>query len=161
MLLLFLRFIFCQKKERPFGLLRHPFMRLCACLPASVVPGRQQAAGHLQEGGPAGCRGGGVRPRRGGALCCRRSSSKGPVRPSAVSRKVRERASRIEVGRRTFRKDSPISKEINRAWFLAPRSHSDLRGGGWGVLTPSEASLAINPQVINYSCGGRGAFPGR
>lgn len=28
---------------------------LCACLPASVVPGRQQVARDLQEGGPAFC----------------------------------------------------------------------------------------------------------
>ena len=55
------------------------------------------------------------------------------------------------MGRRTFGKGSPISEEINGAWFLAPRSQSDLRGGGWGVLTPSEASLTVDSQAINYS----------
>ena len=92
-----------------------------------------------------------MRPRRGGGPALSEKLFKGPVRPSAVSRKVRERASRIEVGRRTFRKGSPISEEINRAWFLAPRSQSDLRGGRWGLLTPSEASLTVDSQVINYS----------
>ena len=45
-----------------------------------MVPGRQQAAGHLPEGGPAFRRlpGGGVRPRRGGGPVLSEKLFKGP-----------------------------------------------------------------------------------
>lgn len=80
--LLFLRFIVCQKKERPFGLLKYRFTRPL-CVSACLCSSREAAGGK----GPAGrgtrilpaAREEGVPRDWEGALCCRRSPSKGPA----------------------------------------------------------------------------------
>lgn len=65
-----------------------------------------------------------------------------------MSRKVRERASsRIEVGRRTFRKGSPISKEINQPWFLASDINRTSEAVG-GESSPRQKHLL---QLIHRS----------
>ena len=80
-LLLFLRFIFCQKKERPFGLLRYRFMRPL-CVSACLCSSREAAGGRAPAGRgtrvlPA-AREEGVRPRRGGGPVLSEKPIKGP-----------------------------------------------------------------------------------
>lgn len=80
--LLFLRFIVCQKKERPFGLLKYRFTRPL-CVSACLCSSREAAGGKAPAGRgtrilPAAREEGVLRDWEG-TLCCRRSPSKGPA----------------------------------------------------------------------------------
>ncbi|CAI9162458.1 unnamed protein product [Rangifer tarandus platyrhynchus] len=125
-------------------------MRLL-CVPACLCSSREAAGGRA----PAG-RGTRVPPAAGeegcardgeGALCCLRSSSKGPVRPSAVSRKLRERASRIEVERRTLGKAVPSQRKSTEPGFSLPDLNRTSEAVG-GESSPRQKRLL---QLIHRS----------